>query len=232
MGRTLGVELLESAGEREAAANLADLARINRWFGGHRIVLSLLEELRASGDFSLLDAGSASGDHGAAIRARYPQARVVSLDISERNLRGAAGPKLVGDVRALPFGRGSFDYVYCSLLVHHFSDESAAGMLSALGGLARKALIAVDLERHPLPLWFLPATRLLMGWEPLTVHDGQASVRAGFSRREWVELASRAGLEGGRIRRHCPWFRISLVAPRQFSTDSPNTPKPSLANVR
>jgi hypothetical protein len=62
-GRALQRELLEFAGPESADRNLRDIARINRWLGGHRALLRILRDLVSSDEhFSLLDVGAGSGD--------------------------------------------------------------------------------------------------------------------------------------------------------------------------
>ena len=51
-------------------------------------------------------------------------------------------------------------------------------------------------------------------WSELTLHDGPVSVEAAFVPDELRQLASAAGLERVRVRRHFPSFRLSLVASR------------------
>jgi SAM-dependent methyltransferase len=212
-GRILRPEILADSDDRSAAANLRDLARINRWLGAQRVAMRLLAEHAGwAENFSLLDVGAASGDLGAAVQARFPQARVVSVDRQVRNLRGAAQPKLAADAFALPFRPGEFDFVYCSLLLHEYPDAEVRQLLRGLWRLAGRALIALDLFRHPLAYHFLPATRWLFRWHEVTAHDGPASVAAAFRPDELRRLAARAGLRQTRVRVHWPWFRVSLVA--------------------
>ena len=73
----------------------------------------------------MLDVGAASGDSGRAILESYPCASVTSLDKNPNNLAAALEPKLVGDAFALPFANASFDFVFSSLLLHHFSELDA-----------------------------------------------------------------------------------------------------------
>jgi hypothetical protein len=42
-GRAIQPELLECAGPEFADRNLRDIARINRWFGGHRALIRILD---------------------------------------------------------------------------------------------------------------------------------------------------------------------------------------------
>lgn len=196
-----------------AKEGLPDLASLNRWFGAYRILDRLLQNLVKPGEsFSVLEVGAASGDMGASIRRKHPNATVVSLDRELVYLREAPPPRVLAEAFHLPFGPRSFDFVFCSLFLHHFADHEAVRLLSEFNATARRALIVLDLERHPLAYYFLPATRWLFRWTPVTVHDGQASVASGFLPHELAALARSAGLNRASVRRHRPWFRISLVS--------------------
>lgn len=207
-------ELLDSLEPARAEASLRDLVRINRWFGGHRILLQVLAGLvRPEEKFSLLDVGAASGDMGRSICRRYRQARVVSLDRRIHHLHAAGPDRVAADAFRPPFPAKSFDFVHCSLLLHHFPDERAVELMRLLRLIARRALIVVDLERHPVACCFLPLTRWLFRWDEITLHDGPISVASGFRAAELDTLAWAAGALRPLIRRHRPWFRISMVLP-------------------
>ena len=212
--RVLKPELMDDADAAEAAVCLRDLARINRWFGGHRALRQVLSTLvKPEQRFSILDVGAASGDMGSVIRHHFPGATVVSLDYRPSHLRLAQGPRVAANAFQLPFLPRSFDFVLCSLFLHHFSDRQAAELIATLLQAARQALIVLDLERHPLPYYFLPATRRLLRWSPMTVHDGVISVAAAFRPEEIRELVRAAGAAPARVRRHLPWFRLSAIVP-------------------
>ncbi len=213
-GRVLESEWLETAPALAAERNLRDLVHLNRWFGGHRALLQVLQKLVHPQDrFSVLDVGAASGDMGKCISRSYKHAVVVSLDHRITHLRPATPPRVVADAFALPFRDHSFDYVFCSLLLHHFSDRRAVALVGKLLRFARRALIVLDVERHPLAYFFLPLTRWLLYWSDLTVHDGRVSVAASFKADELRGIGQQAGAKEAQIRRHWPWFRISMVIP-------------------
>ena len=212
--RVIVPELLDQASPEDARPALADLERVNRYFGGHRILRSVMGGLAGRGEsFSMLDVGAASGDLGAALRDRYPRATVVSLDRLGFHLGTAAQPKVVADAFQLPFAPASFDFVFSSLFLHHFTDDQIVELLGNFKRLARRAVLAIDLERGPLALRFLPATRWIFAWNSMFVHDGLISVQAAFKKNELLGLAQRAGLERARVSTHRPWGRLSLVAP-------------------
>jgi SAM-dependent methyltransferase len=211
-GRVLRAERLDSADAVEAERNLRDIARINRWFGGHRTLIQLLQRsVRPHDRFSILDVGAASGDMGQCVQKRFRNAKVVSLDRSPIHLKTANMPKVAADAFALPFQDGSFDFVICSSFLHHFSNGEVVELLRAMRRLARRSVIVLDLERHPFGYFFLPLTRWLFRWSKLTVHDGCASVGAAFRRSELESVALALGPARATIHRHLPWFRLSIV---------------------
>lgn len=206
-------ELLDTLPPERARKSLADLIRLNKYWGGHSVLRKLLAEVAPRGErFTLLDIGAASGDMAACARAMYPGASVTSLDCLDSHLAAAPSPKLAGDAFRLPFRPASFDFVFCSLFLHHFPDEQVAQLLGGFGTAARRAVLVIDLDRHPIPYYFVPATRWLFGWDPVTVNDAPISVEAGFRKRELVEAARAAGLRDVRVRLHFPGFRISMIA--------------------
>ena len=212
--RVIEPELLDHAPPDVARASLRDLARVNRYLGGYYVLDRLFGAVAKTTDsFSVLDIGAASGDMGAAIRRRYPRAQVTSLDYQREHLAQAAAPRLVADAFHLPFRPGSFDFVFSSLFLHHFTNDQIVDLFRSFRCLARRAVLAIDLERGPLAYHFLPNTRWLFGWHDITISDGQISVAAAMKKDEMLALAVRAGLTNARVRVHRPWSRLSLLAP-------------------
>jgi len=212
-GRVLKPEILDTLSPSEARASLQDLVRINRWWGGHATLKHLLGGCVKPGEaFSFLDIGAASGDMGRCVRRWYPEARVASLDYVASHLTDSSGPRIVADAFRLPFRPRSFDYVFCSLFLHHFTDEQVVTLLRNFGEVARRAVLVIDLERNPIAYYFIPWSKFLLGWDAVTAHDGPISVEAAFRREELVELAQRAGLRNARARVFRPAFRIAMSA--------------------
>ena len=214
MPRVILPELLDGTPDAEAVGAVRDLTRINRYLGGYWTVGRLFDRVVKPGDaFTVLDVGAASGDMGAAIRRGYPQARVTSLDRKRNHLAEAAPPRLQADAFELPFAPASFDFVFSSLFLHHFADASVVRLLQGFGVVARRAVLAIDIDRGPFACRFIPATRWLFHWDPITLHDAPVSVRAAFRRQELQGLARRAGLANATVRVHRPWSRLALIAP-------------------
>ena len=214
MRRTLEPEHLEVAAPADAERNLRDLARINRWFGGHQSLIQALRSVVGPRErFSVLDVGAASGDMGDCIRRRFRHASVTSLDHCSFHLRLAHGPRVAADAFRLPFRAATFDLVLCSSLLHHFPEGRVVELIAGLHPVARRALILLDLERRRLAHRFLPWTKALFGWSELTVRDGSISAAAAFRPGEIAGLARIAVPGAARARRHSPWCRISVVIP-------------------
>ncbi len=212
--RVIVPEMLDHAPPDVTRASLRDLARVNRYLGGYYVLGRLMASVaRRDEGFSVLDVGAASGDMGAAIRRRYPKAQVTSLDYRADHLALAADPRLVADAFRLPFRPASFDFVFSSLFLHHFRDQEVVELFRGFRLVARRAVLAIDLERGPLAYHFLPRSRWLFGWHDITINDGQISVAAAMKKHELRALAVRAGLEKAQVRVHRPWARLSLVAP-------------------
>ena len=212
--RVIVPEMLDHAPPDVTRASLRDLARVNRFLGGYYVLGRLMASVvRPADGFSVLDVGAASGDMGAAIRRRYPNARVTSLDYKADHLAQAADPRLVADAFRLPFRPASFDFVFSSLFLHHFTDDEVVELFRSFRCVARRAVLAIDLERGPLAYHFLPRSRWLFGWHDVTINDGQISVAAAMKKHELRALAVRAGMDGAQVRVHRPWARLTLVAP-------------------
>jgi SAM-dependent methyltransferase len=211
--RVIRPELLEHAPPAEARANLAQIVRLNQRFGGHSVLRkTLVQVVNGNAAFTLLDIGSASGDTAKLIAQLYPAAAVTSLDLSPVNLADAPYPKLLADAFHLPIKPASFDYVFCSLFLHHFEDPAVIELLAGFYRIAKRALLVSDLERHVLPYLFFPFTKPFFGWTPITIHDGMYSIRSAFRACEMRELAMNAGIPNAEVTVHRPAFRISVVA--------------------
>lgn len=204
---------MDDSPPEESVHSVGDLVRINRYLGGHEVLRKTLARLFGAGErFSMLDVGSASGDVGCVVRKQFPGARITSLDYRVHHLDRASPPRIAGDAFQMPVRAASFDVVHCSLFLHHFSDPQIVELLRGFGAAARRYVIVNDLERSLFAERFIPATRWLFRWHPITLHDAPISVAAGFKPAELRHLGALAGLERIEVRAYRPSFRIVLVA--------------------
>lgn len=191
---------------RELEIDLANLVDINRHFGSHRLIRGFLRRwFRAGEKYRVLDLCTASGDiprlmvdwaraQGVGLQIEAVDYQASTLEIAcrlsagypeitfrERNALGLAG------------GAGEYDFVFCSLALHHFAEEDAVRVLRRARELARRAVLVADLERSRLAqagVWLLTA---VLYREPMTRADARISVRRAFSYDELADLARRAG---------------------------------------
>jgi SAM-dependent methyltransferase len=212
--RVIERELLDELPFEQARSSLADLVRLNRDFGGHSSLRKLLDRATRYGEsFSMLDVGAASGDMARRVTELRPRAHVTVLDHIPHHLNGARFPRVAADAFHLPFAAKSFDFVFSSLFLHHFTNERLVAMLAGFRAIARRAVLAVDLERRIIPYYFVPATRAVLRWDPITAHDAPVSVAAGFRAAELAQVAKAAGFARADVRTHGFAYRVTMCAP-------------------
>lgn len=209
----------------DVAANLAEMARTNRWLGGLRaLTRHLYPRLAAApGPLTVLDLGTGSADVALAI-ARWARqhgraVRVLGVDWSARNLvvaraHTAADPAvhlLRADAGRLPLAPASVDYVISTLFLHHLPPNEVTTLLRRAAQIARRGVLMSDLERGWLPLAAFKLVQPLFARHPFTRHDGALSIRRAYTRAELAALAEAAGLNAARVHQAFPW-RLTLVA--------------------
>jgi len=207
-GRLIRPEILDDLPLDQKRNSMRDLTRLNQQ-SGRRPLRRLLEQaVPRSGPFTLLDVGAASGDMGSYIGRLYPGARVTSLDYKPEHLAQAPQTRVVADAFRLPFSSNTFDFVFSSLFLHHFDDEAVVRLLSEMGRVARRGVLALDLYRHPVPYYFVPVTRWVFRWDPITVHAAPISVEVAFRPADLTRLAEESGHRDPQVRSYGWSFRV------------------------
>jgi SAM-dependent methyltransferase len=197
----------------EVRRSLADLRFVNRWLGNRRSLLRAVAPHLGPGS-SILDVGCASGDVVTFLASRV-RGRVLAVGVDVKALHLSEAPRtlrrVVADVRALPFPERSFDVVMASLFLHHFDAPELPGLLRALHGLARRALVVTDLRRALVPFLFGRALFPLLFSSPVSVADGLVSIRRSFLPDELRAAFVAAGLPHVRLSRHFPYRLVAVV---------------------
>jgi hypothetical protein len=201
-------------------ASLADIHRLNAWFGGYLLSERAIERLIAAAPpgapLRIVDIGGGRGDLASRLvaRARRRGHRVTAI-VVDRNgtVRPRPGVVVVrADASALPFRPGAADVVTASLLLHHLEPDAAARSLSEMRAAARLGVVINDLLRNRVTLALVWLVTRLFTRHPFARHDGPLSVRRAYSPDELRALAARGGMRRLDVRRY-PWLgRIVAVA--------------------
>jgi 2-polyprenyl-3-methyl-5-hydroxy-6-metoxy-1,4-benzoquinol methylase len=205
--RAMLPELMDDAALDEVrfAAALRDLERINRISFAYRPTLAFLEKVRArtgATALSILDVGAGGGDMLRRIAAwgarRGVMLDLVGLDRSPwaapfARAAGTPGRWITADLFDLPETE-RFDLVISALFAHHLPDADLVRFLRWMDGRARLGWMVNDIHRHPVSWLGVWAGTRLMRMDPVTAHDGTASVARAFARADWQRLLAEAGL--------------------------------------
>jgi len=204
---------------RELERDLANLRSLNRWFGSHRLVQRFLQRwLKPNGKARILDVATGSGDIPRLIvdHARrqnisvqidaidqqastieiarglspgYPEIDFYCADLFEWN----SSPVLKHDGLKPSCLSEHYDIVFCSLALHHFSNDDAVRVLQKFRQLSTARVLVADLRRAwwlTCAVYFITAT---IYRNEMTKTDARLSALRAFSFVELRELAERAG---------------------------------------
>jgi SAM-dependent methyltransferase len=179
--------------------------------GGGRAIRNELRRLSRgwTGPIRILDLASGGADIPRMI-ARWAQragkqVSIVCLDrspqataLARRNSKDFPSISFViGDALAMPFPKGSFDYVTSCLFLHHLSNEDAVRLLRGIDEVAVRGLVIADLiRRRRAVMW---AWLLTLGCA-VVHYDGPLSVKRAFTLPEIEDVVAQAGIRHARIR--------------------------------
>ena len=98
----------------------------------------------------------------------------------------------------------SFDFVYCTLFLHHLSDDDANRLLGVMWQMASQLVLIDDLRRSTMGYVLAVVGCHLLSRSPIVHVDGPLSVRAAFTESEILEMSNRCDLPRPTIKRHWP----------------------------
>jgi SAM-dependent methyltransferase len=209
---------------------LAELARANELSLAYRPTLAFFRRLAREGRFPrgrpllVLDAGSGYGDMGRKLdgwaKKRGVAVEIIGVDMNPWSARSAAeatDPKRplrwvtanLFDYRA----EGGADIIISSLFTHHLPDPLLIHFISWMEENARIGWFINDLERHPLPYYFLKYAFWLTRRHRFMQHDAPVSVASAFKKQDWERSLAEAGIPKGVVRIE-PWFPFRLCVSR------------------
>ena len=228
MKRVITPELLDQPSPDPArlAESLADLAWMNRCFGGTATVLHQLDRMLDGvlpSPFRVVDVGAGGADILIALRRwcqrRHVPLEAVAVDVSQEIAYIAADSiekagceslsVVCADARSLPFSDRAFDMSISSTFLHHLEEDDAVVTLREMARVSDLGILVSDLRRglsSYIAAWVLANT--VWRQHHYTHHDATASMRAAFTLEEAMTLARRAGLDAA-IEPQL-WFRWAL----------------------
>lgn len=127
-------------------------------------------------------------------------------------------PLLVrADAFSLPFADSAFDFVACSLFLHHFREEDAARLLAEFARVARRFVVVNDLARHLVPWAAIRFLGALFAESPMFRNDAPLSVLRGWTAAELLEIAAHAGLSAASRVVRLPPYRLVLLVEKNLA---------------
>ena len=189
-----------------------------RWKKEMIVVHSLFGECRAmkrsliaevegnpANQVSILDVGAGTGDLTVKLKTEFDGKSVfiVGADVSPDSTNALKANEIVPvrcDALSLPFAENSFDYVFCTLFLHHLDEEAAIKLMGQMKRVARNKIFIIDLDRNPLAYYLFK----LFGFvflQPFTREDGALSILRAYTEPELRKLAASAGLTKINIQR-------------------------------
>jgi ubiquinone/menaquinone biosynthesis C-methylase UbiE len=189
----------------EHALWLREMKFIHRTFGEINALRgSLLRhmQLADNGSVSILDVGAGSGHLLRSLHKMLGSRNsfLVAAELDPHAAAAISQMSKTGEINALqcdglelPFADNSFDYVYCSMFLHHLADHKAVELLREMNRVARRRIFVVDLHRSPVGYYFFRAASRLL-FQRFTQEDGALSILRSFVPHELSQLAADAGL--------------------------------------
>jgi len=230
-----GTEVLDdlTADSQVVEESLWNIARANRWLGGHAAVRHGLARVLAGrvGKVTLLDVGTGIGDIPAMAR-RWAGERGIQLTafgierhpVAARLAHEGGLQTSIGCGGALPLGDVSVDVVVLSQVAHHLDANSCVAVFRECDRVARIGVVIADLRRSVAAqagFWF--ASHALR-FDRVTRSDGVTSLRRGFTTASLRLLLEQAGVEATVERR--PGYRLvatwnKVRSPRHTNRQQP-----------
>lgn len=209
--RSCEAELLdaEDIPKEDLYQNLRELNFINTWLGGHDITLAglhyfLKNKKSFSSPVTIADVGCGGGDNLKAIakwaRKMNLQVQFVGIDLKQdciefAKLNCLEYPEIrfvTSDYRLV---EEHYDIILSALFCHHLNDEQLIHYLKWSQAHSRIGFYINDLQRHPLAYFSIKYLTKAFSKSYLVKNDAALSVKRGFLKNEWIELAQIAGVD-------------------------------------
>jgi 2-polyprenyl-3-methyl-5-hydroxy-6-metoxy-1,4-benzoquinol methylase len=189
----------------ELERDLERIRQLNRWFGSHRLVLTLMRRwIMPGARIRVVDLATGSGDIprllvdyarriGAQIEINAVDRQPATLEIA-RSLSTEYPEISYHAANILEWDcTQRHDIALCSLVLHHFSNDDAVRVLWRCRELSKRFVLVSDLRRGFLLQGGVYMLTALIFREPMTRFDARLSAQRAFSFDEMRDLAIQAG---------------------------------------
>lgn len=184
---------------QELYQNLEDIERINRFLGGHNVLINALKKINIKKQITILDVGCGSGDSLRLLEKNNQSNTYIGID-ANKNIIEFAKTKLNEKSKITFKVSDCFeneiykkikpDVVICSLFLHHFSDDDIIKLINIMK-LHSSVIIINDLHRNSIGYYGFKLIAALFNTSPITKHDGLISILRGFKKHEWKQILNK-----------------------------------------
>jgi ubiquinone/menaquinone biosynthesis C-methylase UbiE len=182
--------------------NLKELKFINTFLGGHDVIKKGLKKFGKE-RHQILEIGSGGGDNLMMLKKHFPENEYAGLDIKEVCI--TYSESLDSQINWIKEDYKKhqpdkhYDLIFNSLFCHHFDDDALIEMLIWMNKNSKKGFFIGDLHRHWLAYYSIKFLTKLFSKSFLVKNDAPLSVQRGFTKKEWVILLKKAGIENYKI---------------------------------
>lgn len=188
--------------------NMKELNTINTLLGGHQITIAgtkkLLAKHKPGQPVTICEIGCGGGDNLRAVekwcKALAIEANFIGIDMKPECISFAkqqypllGAQWIISDYSKVQFDQKP-DIIFASLFCHHFGNEQMVTMLQWLQANSSVGFFINDLHRNIFAYYSIKLITTVFSRSYLVKNDAPLSVARGFQKKEWQQLASRAGL--------------------------------------
>jgi 2-polyprenyl-3-methyl-5-hydroxy-6-metoxy-1,4-benzoquinol methylase len=197
--------------------NMKELDTINTLLGGHRIsiegakkIIQKNKKITDKKPLVICEIGCGGGDNIKAINKWCKKNSVtvsfIGIDIKKECIDYAS--QQCNDIDASwivsPYGQVQFEtkpvVIFSSLFCHHFNEEELIFMLQWMKNNASAGFFINDLHRNSMAYYSIRILTRLFSKSYLVKHDAPLSVARGFTKKEWLQILSNAGIDSALVK--------------------------------